>query len=46
MIVNAVLEQLLNIDTFGSGFPIISRNYPSLFIKEDVLVIFDPSEPI
>ena len=42
--ISQVLMGLVGTQTFGSGWQIYQRRFPSLELTEDFLVVFDPSE--
>lgn len=42
--ISEVLKGLVNKETFGNKFPIITRRYPVARVLDDKIIIFDPSE--
>lgn len=44
LIVEGLLRGLEGKDAFGTKFPLIERHYPSVFLGNDYLIVFDHSE--
>ncbi len=40
-----VLNGLVGQALFGTGFPLIKRRYPVIELVDDMVVVYDPSEP-
>jgi len=43
--IGEVLNGLVGKTVFGNGFPLIKRRYPVIQVFDEMLVVFDPSEP-
>lgn len=43
--IGEVLNGLVGKPIFGNGFPLIKRRYPVIQIFDEMIVVFDPSEP-
>lgn len=40
-----IAKSFINHKVFGSGFPLIHRNYGSIMLTSEYLLVYDPSEP-
>lgn len=42
--INSVLSELTGVKTFGTGWPIVYRRFPSAIIEDEYIIINDYSE--